>query len=153
MCQPVGTSFMGFFERFLSLWVFLCMGLGIALGHWLPQPFHLLGSIEIAEVNLPVALLVWLMIIPMLLKIDFSALAQVKKHWRGIGVTLLINWAVKPFSMALLAWLFIRVLFVEWLPAEQIDSYIAGLILLAAAPVPRWSSCGAIFAMANRISR
>jgi ACR3 family arsenite transporter len=125
---------MGLFERYLTLWVFLCMVLGVALGHWLPQPFTVLGSMKAAEVNLPVAVLIWLMIIPMLLKIDFSALAQVKEHWRGIGVTLFINWAVKPFSMALLAWLFIRVLFADWLPAAQLDSYIAGLILLAAAP-------------------
>ncbi|MCE9633441.1 MAG: ACR3 family arsenite efflux transporter [Methylophilales bacterium] len=125
---------MGFFERYLTLWVFLCMVAGVALGYWLPQPFAMLGSMKIAEINLPVAVLVWLMIIPMLLKIDFKALSQVKEHWRGIGVTLFINWAVKPFSMALLGWFFIRILFSDWLPADQIDSYIAGLILLAAAP-------------------
>lgn len=125
---------MGFFERYLTLWVFLCMVAGVALGYWLPQPFVTMGAMKIAEINLPVAVLVWLMIIPMLLKIDFKALSQVKEHWRGIGVTLFINWAVKPFSMALLGWLFIRVLFADWLPADQLDSYIAGLILLAAAP-------------------
>jgi ACR3 family arsenite transporter len=125
---------MGFFERYLTLWVFLCIIAGIALGHWLPLPFQALGRIEVAQVNLPVAVLIWLMIIPMLLKIDFSALHHVTEHWRGVVVTLFVNWAVKPFSMALLAWLFIRGLFAQWLPAEQIDSYIAGLIILAAAP-------------------
>lgn len=125
---------MGFFERYLTIWVFACMLLGVALGHFLPQPVEALGAMKVAEVNLPVAVLIWLMIIPMLLKIDFRALSQVKEHWRGIGVTLFINWAVKPFSMALLGWLFIRVLFAQYLPADQIDSYIAGLILLAAAP-------------------
>ncbi len=123
-----------FFERYLSLWVFLCIIIGIVLGHWLPAPFHALAKMEIAQVNLPVALLIWLMIIPMLLKIDFKALNRVKEHWRGVSVTLFINWAVKPFSMALLGWLFIRGVFAPWLPADQIDSYIAGLILLAAAP-------------------
>ncbi|MFM9913365.1 MAG: ACR3 family arsenite efflux transporter [Methylophilaceae bacterium] len=125
---------MGFFERYLTLWVLLCMVAGVALGVWLPHPFTALGNMKIAEINLPVAILVWLMIIPMLLKINFGALGQVKQHWRGIGVTLFINWAIKPFSMALLGWLFIRVLFAKYLPAEQLDSYIAGLILLAAAP-------------------
>jgi ACR3 family arsenite transporter len=125
---------LGFFERYLTLWVFLCIIAGIGLGHLLPGPFRLVGGMELAQVNLPVALLIWLMIIPMLLKIDFGTLHRVREHWRGIGVTLFVNWVVKPFSMALLGWLFIRGLFAEWLPAEQIDSYIAGLILLAAAP-------------------
>ena len=125
---------MGFFERYLTLWVFLCIMAGIGLGHIIPEPFQLIGRMEVAQVNLPVAVLIWLMIIPMLLKIDFRALHHVREHWRGIGVTLFVNWAVKPFSMALLAWLFIRGLFADWLPAEQIDSYIAGLIILAAAP-------------------
>ena len=125
---------LGFFERWLTLWVFLSIVAGIALGQLAPAPVQFLGKLEVAQVNLPVGLLIWLMIIPMLMKIDFSALNQVKKHWRGIGVTLFINWGVKPFSMALLAWLFIRVAFAPYLPAEQIDSYIAGLILLAAAP-------------------
>ena len=125
---------LGVFERFLSVWVALCIVAGIALGHWLPTPFQAIGQLEVARVNLPVALLIWLMIIPMLLKIDIGALHQVKEHWRGIGVTLFINWAVKPFSMALLGWLFIGWLFRPWLPADQIDSYIAGLIILAAAP-------------------
>jgi arsenite transporter len=107
---------------------------GVVLGHYLPAPFHDIGNLEIARVNLPVAVLIWLMIIPMLLKIDFGALHQVKEHWKGIGVTLFINWAVKPFSMALLGWLFIGMVFRPMLPAGQIDSYIAGLILLAAAP-------------------
>ena len=123
-----------FFERYLTLWVFLCIIAGVALGHWLPGPFQLLGRLEVAQVNMPVAILIWLMIIPMLLKIDFGALHHVREHWRGIGVTLFVNWAVKPFSMALLGWIFIRGLFADWLPADQIDSYIAGLIILAAAP-------------------
>jgi ACR3 family arsenite transporter len=125
---------MGLFERFLTLWVFLCILAGIGLGHLLPDLFHAVGGLEIAQVNLPVALLIWLMIIPMLLKIDLRALAGVRAHLRGVGVTLFVNWGVKPFSMALLAWLFIGGLFRDWLPAEQIDSYIAGLIILAAAP-------------------
>ena len=125
---------MSIFERFLTLWVFLCIIAGIALGQMMPGVFGAISALEIAKVNLPVALLIWLMIVPMLVKIDFAALGQVTKHWRGIGVTLFVNWAVKPFSMALLGWLFIGWLFRPWLPAEQIDSYIAGLILLAAAP-------------------
>jgi len=125
---------MNIFERYLTLWVFLCIIGGITLGHWFPTPFQTLGRMEIAQVNLPVAILIWLMIIPMLLKIDFGALYRVKEHWRGVGVTLFVNWAIKPFSMALLAWIFIRGLFADWLPADQIDSYIAGLIILAAAP-------------------
>jgi len=137
-CEVVGKAAsgarMGFFERFLTLWVGLCIITGVALGHFLPAPFHAIGKMEIAQVNMPVAVLIWLMIIPMLLKIDFGALHQVKEHWKGIGVTLFINWAVKPFSMAFLGWLFISTLFRPYLPADQIDSYIAGLILLAAAP-------------------
>jgi ACR3 family arsenite transporter len=125
---------MGVFERYLTAWVFLCIIAGITLGHFMPGFFRVIGSMEMAQVNLPMAILIWLMIIPMLLKIDFHALHHVTEHWRGIGVTLFVNWAVKPFSMALLAWLFIRGLFAHWLPAEQIDSYIAGLIILAAAP-------------------
>jgi ACR3 family arsenite transporter len=125
---------LGVFERYLTVWVALCIVAGIALGHWFPAPFQAIGRMEVAQVNLPVAVLIWLMIIPMLLKIDIGALHQVKEHWRGIGVTLFINWAVKPFSMALLGWLFIGWLFRPWLPADQIDSYIAGLIILAAAP-------------------
>jgi ACR3 family arsenite transporter len=125
---------LGTVERYLSLWVALCILAGIVLGQLLPAPFHALGRATVAEVNLPVAVLVWLMIVPMLLKIDLAALGQVRRHWRGIGVTLVINWAVKPFSMALLGWLFIGWLFRDLLPAGQIDSYIAGLILLAATP-------------------
>ncbi|SEH65492.1 ACR3 family arsenite efflux transporter [Magnetospirillum fulvum] len=125
---------MTLFERYLTLWVGLCIVAGVALGHFLPAPFHAIGGMEVARVNLPVAGLIWLMIIPMLLKIDFAALSQVREQWRGIGVTLFINWAVKPFSMALLGWVFISHLFRPYLPPEQIDSYIAGLILLAAAP-------------------
>ena len=125
---------MSTFERYLTLWVALCIVVGIALGRLLPAAFHAIGAAEIAKVNLPVAALVWLMIIPMLMKIDPAALAQVRRHWRGVGVTLFVNWAVKPFSMALLGWLFVGWLFRAWLPASQIDSYIAGLILLAAAP-------------------
>lgn len=122
------------FERYLTFWVFLCIVLGVALGQLLPGLFHAIGQLEIARVNLPVGLLIWVMIIPMLLKVDFAAMGEVGRHWRGIGVTLFINWAVKPFSMALLGWLFIRHVFAAWLPADQLDSYIAGLILLAAAP-------------------
>ena len=125
---------MSLFERYLTVWVLLCIIAGIALGHWLPAPFQLLGQMQIAQVNLPVAILIWLMIIPMLLKIDFSTLHKVREHWKGIGVTLFVNWAVKPFSMMLLAWFFIRGVFADWLPEGQIDSYIAGLIILAAAP-------------------
>ena len=124
----------GFFERYLTVWVALCIVAGIALGQMLPGIFQAIGRMEYAQVNLPVGLLIWVMIIPMLVKIDFGALAQVKSHWRGIGVTLFINWAVKPFSMALLGWVFVRHLFAPLLPADQIDSYVAGLILLAAAP-------------------
>lgn len=125
---------MSTFERYLTLWVGLCIAIGIALGHFIPSVFHAIGSMEVAQVNLPVAMLIWFMIIPMLMKIDFAALSRVKEHWRGIGVTLFINWAVKPFSMALLGWLFIGYLFRPYLPEEQVNSYIAGLILLAAAP-------------------
>ena len=125
---------MNLFERYLTLWVALCIAAGVALGHWLPGPFQAIGRLELAQVNLPVAVLIWLMIIPMLLKIDFGALHQVKEHWKGIGVTLFINWAVKPFSMALLGWIFVSHLFRPYLPAGQIESYMAGLILLAAAP-------------------
>jgi ACR3 family arsenite transporter len=124
----------GFFERYLTIWVALCIVAGIALGQWLPGLFRGIASLEVAKVNVPVGVLIWVMIIPMLLKIDFAALGQVKAHWRGIGVTLFINWAVKPFSMALLGWIFIRHVFAPLLPPAQLDSYIAGLILLAAAP-------------------
>jgi ACR3 family arsenite transporter len=122
------------FERYLTFWVFLCIVAGILLGQSFPALFQAIGRLEIAKVNLPVGLLIWVMIIPMLLKVDFGALQQVRQHWRGIGVTLFVNWAVKPFSMALLGWIFIRHLFAPWLPAAQPDSYVAGLILLAAAP-------------------
>jgi ACR3 family arsenite transporter len=125
---------MSTFERYLTLWVALCIVAGIALGHVMPGVFQAIGSAEIAKVNLPVAALIWLMIVPMLVKIDFAALGRVREHWRGIGVTLFINWAVKPFSMAALGWLFIGYLFRPYLPPDQINSYIAGLIILAAAP-------------------
>ena len=125
---------MSVFERYLTVWVFLCIVIGIALGQFLPGVFQSIGQMEVAQVNLPVGLLIWVMIIPMLVKVDFSALGEVRQHVKGIGVTLFVNWLVKPFSMALLGWLFIRHLFAPWLPAEQLDSYIAGLILLAAAP-------------------
>lgn len=127
-------SNMNLFERYLSLWVALCIVVGITLGQLLPNVFQMIGRMEVAQVNLPVGLLIWVMIIPMLVKVDFSALHEVKAHWKGIGVTLFINWAVKPFSMAFLGWLFIRHVFAGYLPADQLDSYIAGLILLAAAP-------------------
>jgi ACR3 family arsenite transporter len=125
---------MSLFERYLTLWVLLCIITGIALGSLFNPLFQLIGGMEIARVNLPMAVLIWLMIIPMLVKIDFAALGQVRDHWRGIGVTLFVNWAVKPFSMAALGWFFIGHVFRPWLPADQIDSYIAGLIILAAAP-------------------
>src|SRR5512134_3592140 len=130
---PASAS-MSVFERYLTVWVFLCIVVGIALGQMLPVPFQAIGRMEVARVNIPVGLLIWVMIIPMLLKVDFGALHQVRQHWRGIGVTLFVNWAVKPFSMALLGWIFIRHVFSPYLPAQQLDSYVAGLILLAAAP-------------------
>ena len=125
---------MNVFERYLTLWVFICIVVGIVLGQLAPELFQAIAALEVAQVNLPVGLLIWVMIIPVLINIDFAALGQVRQHVRGIGVTLFINWMVKPFSMALLAWLFIRHAFAPWLPEDQIDSYIAGLILLAAAP-------------------
>ena len=125
---------MSLFERYLTLWVFLCILLGIALGQFFPGVFQAVGAMEVAQVNLPVGLLIWVMVIPMLVKVDFGALGEVRQHVRGIGVTLFVNWLVKPFSMAFLGWLFIRHWFATLLPADQLDSYIAGLILLAAAP-------------------
>lgn len=132
-CPPPAAA-MSVFERYLSLWVALCIAAGIALGQALPGPVRAVGAMSVAQVNLPVGLLIWVMIVPMLLRVDFGALHQVRAHWRGIGVTLFVNWAVKPFSMALLAWLFVRQVFAPHLPAAQLDSYVAGLILLAAAP-------------------
>ncbi len=131
--KAVGAP-LGVFERYLTVWVFLCIVTGIALGQLLPGVFQAVGRMEIARVNIPVGLLIWVMIIPMLVKIDFGALHQVRDHWKGIGVTLFVNWAVKPFTMAFLGWLFVRHVFAPYLPAAQLDSYIAGLILLAAAP-------------------
>ena len=125
---------MGLFERYLTLWVALAMAAGVALGTVMPGMFQSIGRMELARVNLPVGLLIWVMIIPMLVKVDFGSLGQVRRHARGIGVTLFVNWLVKPFSMAFLGWLFIRHVFAPYLPADQLDSYIAGLILLAAAP-------------------
>ena len=125
---------MSLFERYLTLWVLLCIAAGIALGRLFPPVFAAIGAMEVAHVNLPIASLIWLMIIPMLMKVDFAALPGVRRHWRGFGVTLFINWAVKPFSMAALGAFFIGFLFKAWLPAGQTSSYIAGLILLAAAP-------------------
>ena len=125
---------MSFFERYLTIWVFLCIVTGIIFGQFAPSLFQAIGRMEFAQVNLPVGLLIWVMIIPMLVKVDFGAMAEMKQHVRGIGVTLFVNWLVKPFSMAFLGWLFIRQLFAPMLPADQLDSYIAGLILLAAAP-------------------
>lgn len=125
---------MNFFERYLTAWVAICILAGIGLGQSFPGAIQAIGAMQVAKVNLPVGLLVWVMIVPMLIRIDFGALHQVKAHAKGIGVTLFINWLVKPFSMAFLAWLFIRELFAPFLPATQIDSYVAGLILLAAAP-------------------
>ena len=134
MKQDETVAPMSVFERYLTVWVFLCIMAGIALGQFFPQVFQAIGRMEIAQVNLPVGLLIWVMIIPMLVKVDFGALHEVRKHMMGIGVTLFVNWLVKPFSMALLGWLFIRHWFAPLLPPDQIDSYIAGLILLAAAP-------------------
>mgnify|MGYP001599924097 CR=1 FL=1 len=125
---------LGLFERWLTLWVFLAIAVGVGLGQLFPGLFKAAATLEIAKVNLPVGVLIWVMIVPMLLKIDFGALHEVGRHWRGVGVTLFVNWAVKPFSMALLAWIFIRQVFAPYLPAAQLDSYIAGLIILAAAP-------------------
>ncbi len=132
--NAVAKPAINFFERYLSVWVALCIVAGIALGQALPGPFQAIGRMAYAQVNLPVGLLIWVMIVPMLVKVDFGALHEVRRHAKGIGVTLVVNWLVKPFSMALLGWLFIRHLFAPLLPADQIDSYIAGLILLAAAP-------------------
>lgn len=125
---------MSVFERYLSVWVLLCIITGIALGQFFPSMFQAIGSMEVAKVNLPVGLLIWIMIIPMLIKVDFGSLHEVRRHVKGIGVTLFVNWLVKPFSMAFLGWLFIRQWFAPLLPTDQLDSYIAGLILLAAAP-------------------
>ena len=138
---------MSLFERWLSLWVFLCIAAGVALGQAFPGAFEALGRLEAARVNLPVGVLIWVMIIPMLLRIDFAAMAQVRRHWRGIAVTLGVNWLVKPFSMAMLAWIFLRHVFAPYLPAEQVDAYIAGLILLAAAP------CTAMVFVWSRLAR
>ena len=131
---PTAPAPMSVFERYLSVWVFLCIVVGIALGQWFPAVFQAIGAMEVAQVNLPVGALIWVMIIPMLIKVDFGALHEVRQHMKGIGVTLFVNWLVKPFTMAFLGWLFIRHLFAPLLPADQLDSYIAGLILLAAAP-------------------
>ncbi|GAB4087822.1 arsenic resistance protein [Hydrogenophaga soli] len=138
---------MNLFERYLTLWVFLCIVAGIGAGQLAPELFQAVGRMEVAQVNLPVGLLIWVMVIPMLVKVDFGALGEVRKHVKGIGVTLFVNWLVKPFSMALLGWLFIRHLFAPLLPADQLDSYIAGLILLAAAP------CTAMVFVWSRLTR
>ncbi len=138
---------MGFFERWLTLWVALCIVAGVIVGQWLPGPVQMLGRLEVARVNIPVGLLIWVMIVPMLLRIDFAAIGQVKQHWRGIAVTVGVNWLVKPFSMALLGWIFLRHVFAGLLPADQIDGYIAGLILLAAAP------CTAMVFVWSQLSR
>ena len=150
-CEVIAKSAtdapMSVFERYLTVWVFLCIIAGIALGQLLPGVFQSIGKMEFAKVNLPVGLLIWVMVIPMLVKVDFGALHEVRQLVRGIGVTLFINWLVKPFSMAFLGWLFIRQLFAPWLPADQLDSYIAGLILLAAAP------CTAMVFVWSRLSK
>jgi ACR3 family arsenite transporter len=130
----MGVKHMSRFERYLTVWVFICIVAGIGLGQIFPAVFQAIGHMEVAHVNLPVGLLIWVMITPMLMKVDFAALGEVRAHVKGIGVTLFVNWLVKPFSMAFLGWLFIRHWFAPWLPADQLDSYIAGLILLAAAP-------------------
>src|SRR3984893_4630656 len=128
------TARMSTFERYLTVWVFLCIVIGIALGQFLPGVFQVIGALSLAQVNLPVGILIWIMIIPMLVKVDFGALGEVRRHVKGIGVTLFVNWLVKPFSMALLGWIFIRHVFAPLLPADQLDSYIGGLLLMAAAP-------------------
>lgn len=132
--EAAAAAPMGLFARYLSLWVALCIVVGIALGHVFPRAFEVLAAVEVQHINLPVAVLVWLMIVPMLLKVDFAQLAGVRRQVRGIGITLLVNWAIKPFSMAVLGWLFVRHVFAAWLPADQQHAYMAGLILLAAAP-------------------
>ncbi|WIG56399.1 MAG: Arsenical-resistance protein ACR3 [Rhodanobacteraceae bacterium] len=132
--QETAPAPLGGFERWLSLWVVLCIAAGVALGRIIPGVFHALGGFEVAHINLAVGVLIWVMIVPMLMRVDFGALGTVRRHWRGMGITLFVNWAIKPFSMALLGWIFVRHLFAAWLPAAQLDSYIAGLILLAAAP-------------------
>lgn len=147
MNTNTNTSSMRVFERYLTLWVAICIVIGIALGQLFPSLFQAIGRIEIAQINIPVGLLIWVMIIPMLVKVDFAAMHEVKQHVRGISITLMINWLIKPFSMAFLGWLFIRNLFAPMLPAEQIDSYIAGLILLAAAP------CTAMVFVWSRLSK
>jgi len=147
------AAVLGTFERWLTVWVALAIVAGIALGQWAPRLFEALAAVEVAQVNLPVGVLIWLMIVPMLMRIDFGALHQVRAHARGIGVTLFVNWAVKPFSMALLAWIFVRHVFADALPAAQHDSYVAGLILLAAAPCTAMVSSGASCAAAIPISR
>lgn len=137
-CEVIGKQAagapLGFFERYLTLWVFLCIIGGTLLGLYAPKAAQAVGALEVAQVNLPVGLLIWVMIIPMLMKIDFSAIGEVYQQRAGLGVTLTINWLIKPFTMAFMAWLFLRHVFAGWLPAEQIDSYVAGLILLGAAP-------------------
>ena len=125
---------LGFFERYLTVWVFLCIAFGTALGLLVPEAAQAVGGMEIAQVNIPVGVLIWVMIVPMLMKIDFGALHEVREQKAGMAVTLFVNWGVKPFSMALIGWLFIKVLFAKWLPADELDSYMAGLILLGAAP-------------------
>ncbi|MFQ5431195.1 MAG: ACR3 family arsenite efflux transporter [Nitrospinota bacterium] len=132
--KTIAGSGIGFFESYLTIWVGICIVVGIGAGHFAPAPFHAIAAMEYAQVNIPVALLIWVMIIPMLLKVDFHALKSVAAYWPGVSVTLFVNWGVKPFSMALLAWIFIDSLFRPWLPADQINSYVAGLIILAAAP-------------------
>lgn len=134
IAESAGGASLGFFERYLTAWVALCIVAGILVGQAMPGLFQAVGAMEIAHVNIPVGLLIWVMIIPMLMKIDFTSLHEVRAQKNSIGVTLFINWAVKPFSMALLGWFFLRHVFAAWLPVEQIDSYIAGLILLGAAP-------------------
>ena len=138
---------MGFFERYLTLWVLACIGLGILLGNLAPQTFAALAGLEYARINLPVGVLIWVMIIPMLVKIDLRAIRDVSQHARGIGITLAVNWLVKPFSMALLAAFFLQHLFADLLPADEIEQYIAGLIILAAAP------CTAMVFVWSRLTR
>jgi arsenite transporter len=135
--MSTSTKHMNFFERYLSVWVLVCMILGVAIGKLLPGFTTTLSGMEIvrdSQVNLPIAVLIWLMIYPMMLKIDFGGLRAVARKPKGLGITLFVNWLVKPFSMALFAWVFLKFVFAPWISPEDAQQYTAGLIILAAAP-------------------
>lgn len=125
---------MGLFERYLSVWVGLCIIAGLILGNIVPDLFQLIASMEVAHVNIPVALFIWVMIYPMMVQVDFSSIKDVGKKPKGLALTLVINWLIKPFSMAALGWLFFRVLFADWVDPQTASEYIAGMILLGVAP-------------------